>query len=200
MKYGRSGDNKEHGDYTLVGRCQFIANNKSGLVFFFLELRTCIGVTSIDTPREQDAVSRQRDASKHYIFSTLLQQPPYARTPCTLTFYHGPIETARPAIRASLAALLCGRLTTAARHHPPLQSIYPSLASTFFLDLYHAVFFPFITIFSLHFSYFCLRLIVGHFVTHFYVFIYGSKASLIQFTLLAKESNGNRCKKILRQG
>lgn len=143
MKYGRSGDNKEHGDYTLVGRCQFIANNKSGLVFFFLELRTCIGVTSIDTPREQNAVSRQRDASKHYIFSTLLQQPPYARTPCTLTFYHGPIETARPAIRASLAALLCGRLTTAARHHPPLQSIYPSLASTFFLDLYHAVFFSF---------------------------------------------------------
>lgn len=182
------------------GVASLLRTIKAGLCFFFLELRTCIGVTSIDTPREQDAVSRQRDASKHYIFSTLLQQPPYARTPCTLTFYHGPIETARPAIRASLAALLCGRLTTAARHHPPLQSIYPSLASTFFLDLYHAVFFPFITIFSLHFSYFCLRLIVGHFVTHFYVFIYGSKASLIQFTLLAKESNENRCKKILRQG
>lgn len=55
----------------LVGRCQLIANNKSRGCFF-LGAATCIGVISIDTPRERAAVSCQRDANEYYIFSTLL--------------------------------------------------------------------------------------------------------------------------------
>lgn len=46
-------------------------------VLFFQSRRTSwlrIGVTSMDTPRERAAILRQRDASEHYIFSSLLHR------------------------------------------------------------------------------------------------------------------------------
>lgn len=61
----------------------FIIDNKRRCALFFQSRRTSrlhIGVTSMDMPRERAAILRQRDASEHYIFRSLLQ---HRLTPAT---------------------------------------------------------------------------------------------------------------------
>lgn len=63
----------------------FIMDNKRRCAPFFQSRRTSrlhIGVTSMDMPRERAAILRQRDASEHYIFRSLLQRPSPSADTC----------------------------------------------------------------------------------------------------------------------
>lgn len=73
---------------TPVSRCLlplYHEQQKAMRSFFFQSRRTSrlhIGVTSMDTPRERAAILRQRDASEHYIFRSLLRRPPPSADTC----------------------------------------------------------------------------------------------------------------------
>lgn len=83
--------------------------------FFFQSRRTSrlhIGVTSMDMPRERAAILRQRDASEHYIFRSLLQR---RLTPATfLSASNGERSLLRAAIRGSSRSIIRSGATSAA--------------------------------------------------------------------------------------
>ena len=118
-----------------AGRCQFIARDKSGGCFFSLSLplplplQRLVSGSHRQTRRvNEPRFSRQRGASRHYIFSTLLQRPPQARTyRSSRLFITVQSKSPRPAIRASLAALLC----ETADHRRLDAALHPSSSPSF---------------------------------------------------------------------